>query len=94
MFAEFHFEVIKAEAEQSLLCRKKELKKENSPVEKFRKQLFQGYGVWPGFQLRVQTRRVRQVRQDEKNSTLELNSIEILLCHSLAQGDKSANLCE
>lgn len=45
MFAEFHFEVIKAEAEQSLLCRKTELKKENSPVEKFRKQLFRGYGL-------------------------------------------------
>ena len=41
----FISEVIKAEAEQGLLCRKKELKKENSPVEKFRKQLFRGYGL-------------------------------------------------
>lgn len=36
-------EVIKAEAQQSTLCWKKELKKENSPGEKFRKQLFWGY---------------------------------------------------
>ena len=41
----FISEVIKAEAEQSTLCRKKELKKENSPGEKFRKQLFRGYGL-------------------------------------------------
>jgi len=41
----FISEVIKAEAEQSTLCWKKELKKENSPGEKFRKQLFRGYGL-------------------------------------------------
>lgn len=47
-------EVIKAEAEQSTLCWKKELKKENSPGRNSGSSC-SGATVWPGFQLRVQT---------------------------------------
>lgn len=41
-------EVIKAEAEQSTLCWKKELKKENSPGGEIQEAAVLGLLLWPG----------------------------------------------